>query len=53
MREALRMLIERYRFRPLSEDELRAEIAKGRADVREGRVSTATVDDILNAANGE
>ncbi len=53
VREALRMLVERDRFRPLSEDELRAEIEKGRADIRSGRISTATAEDILNAANGE
>lgn len=53
VREALRMLVERDRFRPLSEDELRAEIEKGRADIRSGRISTATAEDILNAANSE
>jgi len=53
VREALRMLVERDRFRPLSEDELHAEIEKGRADIRAGRTSTATAEDVLKAANGE
>ncbi len=53
VREALRMLIERDRFRALSEAELRAEIEKGRADIRSGRISTATAEDVLNAANRE
>ena len=53
VREALRLLVERDRFRPLSEEELKAEIEKGRAHIQAGRVSTATAEDILKMANSE